>query len=152
MMELGRRRESLLMVVEDNEAHAELTVSALKSQNIANRIITMKDGQEALDYLRGNGKWAEETNILIPDLILLDLKMPNIGGKEFLMEIKHDGNLNSIPVIMLTSSGLESDIEECYALGANSYIVKPVSFAEFMKTVTSIPMYWLMVNRLPEVR
>lgn len=151
-MEMEKRKESTLMVVEDNEAHAELTIGALESQNIANKIITARDGQEALDYLRGEGKWAGDESRPMPDLILLDLKMPNMNGKDVLREIKNDEALNSIPVIMLTSSGLESDIEECYALGANSYVMKPVSFSKFMETVKSIPVYWLMVNKLPEVR
>ncbi len=144
-MENGK---NYLMLVEDNEAHAELAVCAL--EETGNTIIVMKDGREAINYLRYQGEWAEKLNRPIPDIILLDLKMPNMNGMQVLKEVKGDAKFKSIPVVMLTSSGLESDMKECYELGANSYIVKPVTYSEFVKTVKEIPEYWLKTNRLPE--
>ncbi len=140
--------KNYLMLVEDNEAHAELAVCAL--EETGNTIIVMKDGQEAINYLRIQGDWAGKLDRPLPNIILLDLKMPNMNGKQVLREVKTDENFKFIPVIMLTSSGLESDMKECYALGANSYIVKPVTYSDFVKTVRDIPEYWLKTNRLPE--
>ena len=136
-----------LMLVEDNEAHAELAVCAL--EETGNNIIVMKDGQEAVNYLRHQGEWADKLDIPMPSIILLDLKMPNMNGMQVLKELKGDEELKSIPIVMLTSSGLESDMKECYELGANSYIVKPVTYSDFIKTVKEIPEYWLKTNRLP---
>ena len=110
----------------------------------------MKDGREAVNYLRHRGDWAGKLDRPMPSLILLDLKMPNMNGKQVLKEVKGDDKLKSIPVVMLTSSGLESDMKECYELGANSYIVKPVTYSEFVETVRGIPEYWLKINRVPE--
>ncbi len=141
-------KNNYLMLVEDNEAHAELTVCAL--EETGNIIIVMRDGCEAINYLRCQGEWADDLNRPLPNLILLDLKMPNMNGKQLLKEVKGDDKLKSIPVVMLTSSGLESDMKECYQLGANSYIVKPVTYSEFIKTVKEIPEYWMKINRLPE--
>ncbi len=142
------RTNNYLMLVEDNEAHAELAVCAL--EDTGSTIIVMKDGMEAINYLRHQGEWEGKLDIPMPNLILLDLKMPRMSGKQVLKEVKNDGRLKSIPVVMLTSSGLESDMKECYELGANSYIVKPVTYSEFVKTIREIPEYWLKVNRLPE--
>ena len=140
--------KNYLMLVEDNEAHAELAVSAL--EETGNTIIVMRDGREAINYLRHQGEWADKLNSPMPDIILLDLKMPRMNGKQVLKEVKGDDEFKSIPVVMLTSSGLESDMKECYELGANSYIVKPVTYSDFVKTVREIPEYWLKTNRLPE--
>ena len=137
-----------LMLVEDNEAHAELTICAL--EETGNTIIVMKDGREAVNYLRHQGEWAGNLNRPLPNLILLDLKMPNMDGKRVLKEVKGDEHLKFIPIVMLTSSGLESDMKECYELGVNSYMVKPITYSEFVKTVREIPEYWLNTNRLPE--
>ena len=144
-MENGK---NYLMLVEDNEAHAELAVCAL--EETGNNIIVMKDGREAINYLRHLGEWTGKLDSPMPDIILLDLKMPNMNGMQVLREVKGDVKLKSIPVVMLTSSGLESDMKECYELGANSYIVKPVTYSEFVNTVREIPEYWLKTNRLPE--
>ena len=137
-----------LMLVEDNEAHAELAVCAL--EETGNTIIVMRDGREAVNYLRHQGEWIGRLDRPLPSLILLDLKMPRMNGKQVLKEVKGDDEFKSIPVVMLTSSGLESDMKECYELGANSYIVKPVTYSDFVKTVREIPEYWLKTNRLPE--
>ena len=141
--------EIVIMLVEDNEAHAELTVDALKRANIANKVITMPNGSDALDYLKGRGKWQNDAHRQMPTLILLDIKMPILDGKQTLAAIKGDAEFRHIPVIMLTSSLLDSDIRECYDIGANSYIVKPVSFGDFAETIKSIPLYWLLINKLP---
>ena len=142
-------KEIVIMLVEDDEAHAELTVNALELANVANTVLVMHNGSEALEYLGGRGKWANQPERLFPSLILMDLKMPVMDGKQTLAAIKSDPALKHIPVIMLTSSGLDSDINQCYEMGANSYIVKPVSFGNFAATVKSIPIYWLLVNKLP---
>lgn len=142
-------KDCVIMLVEDNEAHAELTANALEQANVGNKIIIMRNGSEALDYLKGWGKWIDQANRPMPTLILMDLKMPVIDGKQALAAIKSDENLKQIPVIMLTSSALDADIKECYSIGANSYIVKPVSFGKFVETVKGIPVYWLMLNKLP---
>jgi two-component system response regulator len=142
-------KNCVIMLVEDNEAHAELTVNALEQAHNVNNIITMRNGSEALDYLKGRGQWENQANRPMPTLILMDLKMPVMDGKQALAAIKSDENLKQIPVVMLTSSMLDSDIKDCYTIGANSYIVKPVSFGTFVETVKSIPLYWLIVNKLP---
>lgn len=143
-------KDCIIMLVEDNEAHAELTVNALEQARNVNNIITMANGSEALDYLKGRGKWVSQPNRPMPTLILMDLKMPVMDGKQALAAIKGDDELKHIPVVMLTSSMLDSDIKDCYHIGANSYIVKPVSFGSFVETVKSIPLYWMLVNKLPE--
>jgi len=143
--------KNIIMLVEDNKDHLELTVSALKEANIKNNIVALKDGREAIAYLKGEGEYSNRKAHPLPMLILLDLKMPHVGGKEVLKVIKGDERLRTIPVVMLTSSAMGKDIEECYDLGANSYIVKPVSFGDFVEKVKSIPLYWLLINSLPEV-
>lgn len=143
--------KNIIMLVEDNKDHLELTVSALKEANIKNNIVALKDGREAIAYLKGEGEYSNRKAHPLPMLILLDLKMPRVGGKEVLKVIKGDERLRTIPVVMLTSSAMGKDIEECYDLGANSYIVKPVSFGDFVEKVKSIPLYWLLINSLPEV-
>ena len=147
---LQTRKENIVMLVEDNEDHIELTLSALEEANIKNKIVVMKDGSQALSYLRGEGEYSSNNGGYLPTLILLDIKMPGIDGKTVLREIKKDERLKSIPVVMLTSSSVEKDMKECYELGANSYIVKPVSFGEFVEKVKNIPLYWLLVNDNPE--
>ncbi len=142
-------RECVIMLVEDNEAHAELTANALEQANVGNQIIIMGNGSEALDYLKGKGKWEGRRDRPMPNLILMDIKMPVIDGKQALAAIKNDDRLRQIPVIMLTSSALDADIKDCYAIGANSYIVKPVSFGKFVETVKGIPIYWFMLNKMP---
>ena len=143
--------KSVIMLVEDNEDHLELTISALKEANMKNNIVALKDGREAIAYLKGEGEYSNRKAHPLPMLILLDLKMPRVGGKEVLKVIKGDERLRTIPVVMLTSSAMGKDIEECYDLGANSYIIKPVSFGDFVEKVKSIPLYWLLINSLPEV-
>jgi two-component system, response regulator len=131
-----------ILLVEDNPDDAEMTIRTLKKNNLANNLLHLVDGQEALDFLYS------DINAL-PKLILLDIKMPKIDGIEVLHRIKNDDRLKLIPVVVLTSSNQESDIIESYKLGVNAYIVKPVDFDQFVKAVTELGMFWLVLNKPP---
>jgi two-component system, response regulator len=137
-----------ILLVEDSAADAHLAMRALERQKIGNRIIWLKDGAEALDYLFSRGAYAERRNHM-PKMILLDLKMPKVDGIEVLRQIKADDRTRAIPVVILTSSAEESDLVRSYQLGVNSYIVKPVDFSQFNETVAKAGFYWLLVNRTP---
>lgn len=139
-----------ILLVEDNPDDVELTIHALKKNNIVNPIAVMRDGQEALDYLFYRGKYAGAAHSL-PNVILLDLKLPKVDGIEILQKIKHDRRLKLIPVVVLTSSKEESDVIRSYDLGVNSYIRKPVDFEQFVDTVKQIGFYWLLINEQPQV-
>jgi two-component system response regulator len=132
-----------IVLVEDNIDDAELTIHALKKSKVANKIIHLKDGAEAIDYLF-NGI----VGITYPKVILLDLKMPKIDGIEVLRRIKSDDKTKTIPVIILTSSSGDPDVKICYELGANSYIVKPVGFENFSTSVSQLGVYWVLLNHL----
>ena len=132
--------------MEDNMADAELTIRALKKVNLANRLIHLKDGAEALDFLFGRGDYAGRATTQVPKVILLDIKMPRVDGIEVLKQIKADDNTKNIPVVMMTSSKEQPDIMDCYSLGVNSYVVKPVEFENFAKAVSELGMYWLLIN------
>ncbi len=133
-----------ILLVEDNDEDAELTIRALKKHNLANHLIHLHDGEEALSYLL-------DTTKNLPKIILLDLKMPKIDGIEVLRKIKVDERLKVIPVVLLTSSKEERDIIESYKLGVNAYIVKPVEFEKFMKVVSEIGLFWLLLNQPPQL-
>jgi two-component system response regulator len=137
-----------ILLVEDNPADEELTLYALKSQNLANDIKVVRDGAEALDIIFHTGPHAGRTNAH-PKLILLDLKLPKVDGLEVLRRLKADPATRSIPVVMLTSSREERDIIESYKLGVNSYLCKPVDFTQFAEVVRQIGMYWLLMNQPP---
>lgn len=139
-----------ILLVEDNADDLEMTLHALKRGKVANRIQVVRDGAEALDFLFCEGVYASRQASESPKVILLDLKLPKIDGKEVLRRIKSDDRTRSIPVVILTSSNEHVDILECYALGVNSFIVKPVSFELFVKAVQELGVYWLMLNRPPE--
>lgn len=139
-----------ILLVEDNPHDAELTIRALKKNNIANNIRHLKDGAEALDYLFSEGAFSGMDVIPKPKAILLDLKMPKVNGIEVLKRIKSDERTRYIPVIVLTSSNEDPDVMTCYSLGANSYIVKPVDFEGFLKAVSELGMYWLLLNQPPK--
>lgn len=139
-----------ILLVEDNPDDVELTIHALKKNNIINPITVLRDGQEALDFLFYKGKYANSTHAL-PNVILLDLKLPKVDGIEILQKIKFDRKLKLIPVVVLTSSKEESDIIKSYDLGVNSYIRKPVDFDQFVETVKQIGFYWLLINEKPMV-
>ena len=138
-----------ILLVEDNLNDAELTIRALTKHKIANHIIHLKDGAEAIDFLFGTGNYEGRDTDNKPKVILLDLKMPKVNGIEVLERIKTDIKTKTIPVVVLTSSKEHPDIEKCYRLGANSYIVKPVEFQNFSKAVTELGLYWLLLNHPP---
>jgi CheY-like chemotaxis protein len=139
-----------ILLVEDSAHDAEMTMRSLKRRGIANDIVWVKDGVEALDYLFCEGASAGREGGL-PKLILLDLKMPRLDGLQVLKRLKADPRTMKIPVVMLTSSHEEGDLLESYALGVNSYIVKPVDFENFAETVSQVGMYWVLMNTAPDL-
>lgn len=138
-----------ILLVEDNKNDAELALMALDEFRVLNKIIWLKNGKEALDFLFGNGNYAGRNTDRNPRVILLDLKMPKVDGLEVLREIRKNPKTQSIPVTVLTSSKEERDIMETYDLGVNSYIVKPVDFDQFTKSVREIGYYWGILNQDP---
>lgn len=141
-----------LLIVEDNEQDLELTLRALDKGKVTNRIEVARDGAEALDYIFGAQSGERGGVNHTPRLVLLDLKLPKISGVEVLERIKADERTRGIPVVVLTSSNQDRDIEQCYKLGVNSYIVKPVNFERFAVAVQELGMYWLLLNRAPASR
>jgi|SRR5665647_986976 len=140
-----------ILYVEDNPLDIELTLEALKENKIANPIVAVHDGIEALEYLRCEGPFIDRKT-KNPSMILLDLKMPRMDGLEFLSIVKKDAKFKSIPVIMLTSSLEEKDLIEGYDLGVNAYVVKPVDFFSLIDIVKKIEVFWLIINELPSER
>jgi CheY-like chemotaxis protein len=138
-----------ILLVEDNPRDLELTERALRKANLANRIHVARDGEEALDFLFGEGAFAGRDISQAPRLVLLDLKLPKIDGLEVLQRMKSDPRTQSIPVVVLTSSKEQSDIVRSYNLGVNSYIVKPVDFESFAASVQQLGLYWLLLNEAP---
>lgn len=138
-----------VLLVEDNSSDVELTVRALKKQNFANNIMIVNDGEEALDFIFGRGKYDGRDVESSPKVIFLDLKLPKINGLEVLKEIKSNEKTRLIPIVIMTSSQEEKDIVESYKLGVNSYVVKPIDFEKFMKTIAELGFYWLAVNKNP---
>ena len=143
------KQEIEVLLVEDNMSDAEMTIRALKKNNLANRLLHLKNGAEALDFLFAEGIYTGRLVEATPKVILLDLKMPKINGIEVLEKIKADPRTKKIPVVMLTSSKEDPDIQRCYALGVNGYVVKPVEFEAFHKVISSFGFYWLTVNQSP---
>lgn len=140
----------IIMLVEDNPDDEALTLRALKKNNDTNEIVVARDGVEALNYLFGEGSYSGRDASVMPDLILLDLKLPQINGLEVLKRIRTDERTKLVPVVILTSSKERRDLTECYELGANSYIRKTVDFVEFRKTMELLGLYWLVFNVAPE--
>lgn len=138
-----------ILLVEDSPSDAKLAIEALRADRVGNHIAHVIDGVEALAYLRRQGQYATAPR---PDLILLDLNMPRKDGREVLAELKADSDLMTIPVIVLTTSQAEKDIEQSYLLHANCFIVKPVNFAKFIEVVKSMEKFWLTVGTLPPKR
>jgi len=136
-----------ILLVEDNAGDAELTIRALRKSNLANNLVHVKDGAEALEFIFGTGLFAARNINVVPKLILLDIHMPKVNGIEVLEKIKSLPETAHIPIVILTSSKENPDIEKSYALGANSYIVKPVNFANFAESIKSIGFYWLLLNQ-----
>lgn len=138
-----------ILLVEDTPADAELTIRALKKNCLVNRLFWVKDGAEAIDFLFATGAYAGRDSARQPKVVLLDLRLPRLSGVEVLRRIKGDERTRMIPVVVLTSSKEDVDVEECYRLGVNSYITKPVSFDEFIRVVGELGLYWLLLNKIP---
>jgi|ERR1700721_1592489 two-component system response regulator len=140
-----------ILLVEDNQDDVDLALHALRREKLANRIYVARDGEEALDFIFCRGAFAGRSLDVPPKLVLLDLKLPKVGGMEVLKEIKSDPRTKTIPVVVMTSSKEERDLVASYNLGANSYIQKPVDFDQFRETVKSVGLYWLVTNLSPVV-
>jgi len=139
-----------IVLVEDNESDAELTIRALKKINLANNLIHLKDGAEALDFFFARDKYSDRNMENKPKVVLLDIKMPKVDGIEVLQQIKTNELTKLIPVVIMTSSREQKDIVDSYSLGVNSYVVKPVDFESFAKAVSALGLYWILSNQRPE--
>lgn len=137
-----------ILLVEDSAADAEMTMRSLRRRGLANRLVWVRDGVEALEFLSGEGSFAGRS-AGYPRLVLLDLKMPRLDGLQTLQRMKQDPRTRSIPVVMMTSSREEADLIESYRLGVNSFVVKPVDFGEFAEVVAQVGMYWMISNQAP---
>jgi CheY-like chemotaxis protein len=137
-----------ILLVEDNERDVELTLAALEEHNLANEVVTARDGAEALDYLHRRGKFVGHANGL-PVVVLLDLKMPKVDGLEVLRQLRGDPALRHVPVVMITSSREEQDLVNSYQLGVNAYVVKPVDFRQFVDSIKQIGFFWAIINEPP---
>jgi CheY-like chemotaxis protein len=135
-----------ILIIEDSQDDIELIMRVLRKNNLTNEVKVIDDGQEALDFLMGKGKYGDKAVGDNPRVILLDLKLPRVSGMEILREVKANQHTRHIPVVVLTSSKELPDLDECYKLGVNSYIVKPVQFEDFVKAVTDVGFYWLLLN------
>ncbi|HTL80784.1 MAG TPA: response regulator [Bacteroidia bacterium] len=138
-----------ILLVEDNPNDAEMTIRALRKYNLANKLHHVKDGAEALDFIFRNGEYKTDALYTAPKLIILDLKLPKVDGLEVLRAIKADAKTRTIPVVIMTSSREEKDVIDGYALGVNSYVVKPVGFESFMQAVAELGLYWMLLNEDP---
>ena len=145
-------QDPFILLVEDNPDDELLTQRAFRKNNILNRIEVVRDGAEALDFLLARGSYAERDPFHVPQLILLDLKLPKVDGLEVLRCIRETEATRLLPVVVLTSSKEEQDLASCYALGANSYIRKPVDFNQFILAVQQLGLYWLVLNEQPPLR
>lgn len=141
-----------ILLVEDNPQEAELTIRALKKRTLASHFVHVHDGQEALDFLFGNGRYKDRDPSELPKVVLLDWKLPKLDGIEVLRQLRANKQTRLIPVVVLTSSSEERDVIEAYQLGANSYIVKPVDFEKFLEVVSNMITYWLLLNQLPSLK
>jgi CheY-like chemotaxis protein len=144
-------KAQVILLVEDNPDDEMLTLRALKKNNILNEVVVVRDGVQALDYLFGTGTYAGRDLNVMPHLVLLDLRLPRMEGLEVLRRLRGDERTRLLPVVVLTSSDEEQDIVGSYALGANSYIRKPVDFAQFTKAVQQLGLYWLVLNQGPPI-
>lgn len=139
-----------VLLVEDNQQDAELTIRSLKKHKLANNISVVEDGAEALDFIFCRGKYSERDIKHPPRVIFLDLKLPLVGGLEVLRAVKQDERTRSVPVVVVTSSREDPDVKAAYELGANSYVVKPVDFESFTEAIGKLGLYWLLINQPPK--
>jgi two-component system, response regulator len=135
-----------ILLVEDNPRDAELTIRALKKRNLANNLFHVEDGVEALDFLFARGKYTDRDMKDAPKVVMLDLKLPRVNGLQVLSALKADERTRNIPVVVVTSSAEDPDVNTAYQLGANSYVIKPVQFDSFLEAMAKVGVYWLMVN------
>ena len=149
MDDIARDGDAWLLLVEDSAHDRELALHALRRGRFVGRVETARDGVEALDLLCARGPWSERDVADLPAAIVLDVKMPMLNGIEVLRELRRDPAMREVPVVMLTSSAEDRDLATCYALGANSYVVKPVEIDKFFQAVLDIGRYWLVLNRPP---
>lgn len=141
--------DRIILLVEDNRDDVELTLRALRSNHIMNEVVVARDGVEALDYFFGEGKYAGAGPTVMPQVVLLDLKLPKIDGMEVLRRLRENERTRYLPVVILTSSKEQVDVIKGYRLGANSYVQKPVDFGEFRDAVRQLGLYWLLLNESP---
>lgn len=139
--------EVQVLLVEDSSDDAELTMRSLSSLKLENEFVWVKDGVEAMDFLMGEGKYTSRSKSNKPKLILLDLKLPRLSGIEVLERIKNDEQLKTIPVVAITSSQEDSDLQACYDLGVNSFVTKPISYKDFIDATQKVSLYWLLINK-----
>jgi CheY-like chemotaxis protein len=149
MREQYLHRSGVILLVEDREADVVLTLRAFRKSGIANEIVVVRDGEEALDYLFATGPYAERDASSNPEVILLDINLPKIDGMEVLRRLRADERTRRLPVVVLTSSAEQSDMISSYNLGANSYVRKPVDFDQFVEAGRQLGLYWLLLNELP---
>jgi CheY-like chemotaxis protein len=142
-------RDKIILLVEDNPDDELLTLRALRKNNVLNKVVVARDGVEALDYLFGTGRHSGRDIAVMPQLILLDLKLPKIDGLEVLKRLRADERTRLLPVVILTSSREEQDMLDGYGFGANSYVRKPVNFEQFVQAVEQLKLYWLILNEAP---
>ncbi len=138
-----------IILVEDNPNDAELMVYSLKKNHLANKLIVLEDGEQALNYIFCRGQYSERDSDELPKVIFLDLKLPKVNGLEVLDQVKSNYKTKKIPIVIVTSSKEDPDIEAAYRLGANSYVVKPVGFEQFKETINQLGLYWLVINEKP---
>lgn len=147
---MNKKSESVeVLLVEDTPEDAEMTMRTLRKHNLANNLVWVKNGVEAVDFLFATGEFVNRNVADVPRVVLLDLRLPKLSGLDVLRRLKEDERTRAIPVVVLTSSTEESDMKECYRLGVNSFVSKPVEFDAFMKVVGKMGFYWLLVNKLP---
>ena len=146
---MERETNRNILLVEDNPDDVVLTLRALKQHNIKNEIVVVRDGAEALDYLFATGTYSNRDTTTMPAVVILDLKLPNVGGLEVLQRMRADERTKLVPVVILTSSREEQDMINGYKFGANSYVRKPVDFTQFVEAARQLGLYWLVINEPP---